>query len=50
MTDPTPPSRGSSSLDEWRAWMTTNVHLTLPRWSLCAGGLAALVLLIAALD
>lgn len=43
------PSR-TSATDRLRAWLKSDVTVTLPGWALALGGAAALVLILVALD
>jgi hypothetical protein len=45
----TTPQR-TSSTDRMRAWLTTDVTVTLPGWTLALGGAVALALVLVALD
>lgn len=48
MSNALPPSPRST--DAWKDWLTQTATLTLPRWAFVAGGVAAFLLLLIALD
>ena len=47
--DDTTPER-TTSTERLRAWLKSDVTVTLPGWALALGGVVALVLLLVALD
>ncbi|MEQ8365632.1 MAG: hypothetical protein RIB61_02900 [Roseicyclus sp.] len=49
MTQPTE-DKEMSQTDRLRAWMKSDVTVTLPGWAVALGGVAAVVLLLVALD
>jgi hypothetical protein len=49
MSEP-PETPTASSLDRLRAWLRSDVTLTLPGWAVALGGALVLTLLLVALD
>jgi hypothetical protein len=47
--DKTPPA-ATTSTERLRAWLKSDVTVTLPGWALALGGAVALVLVLVALD
>ncbi|MHA7887628.1 MULTISPECIES: hypothetical protein [Roseicyclus] len=42
--------KGPSQTDRLRGWLKSDVTVTLPGWAVALGGVAAVVLLLVALD